>query len=118
MITKRVLRYYCEHCHKGGQSKSAMTKHETGCTANPNRACGLCRTAGVTQVPMAPLVQKLAEGEISVEDLCSAVNFCPACTLAVVRTVNKDCGHGEESYWFDYRKAHEEWWKEQNARPE
>lgn len=42
MRTKRVLRYYCDHCNKGGLQKRAMADHELICLKNPNRTCKLC----------------------------------------------------------------------------
>ena len=35
MKTKRVLRYYCDFCGRGGCGKYAMEVHEKYCTMNP-----------------------------------------------------------------------------------
>jgi hypothetical protein len=35
-------RYYCDHCKKVSGLKTAMEKHEKGCTLNPARDCGIC----------------------------------------------------------------------------
>jgi hypothetical protein len=35
-------RYYCDHCKKVSGLRSAMEKHEKGCTLNPARDCGIC----------------------------------------------------------------------------
>jgi len=43
MRVKRVNRYYCEFCGKGGCAAGHMKKHESRCTLNPNRICGMCR---------------------------------------------------------------------------
>ena len=43
MRQKRVLRYYCDHCNKGGCSKPAMRLHESICTLNTARVCRMCR---------------------------------------------------------------------------
>jgi hypothetical protein len=45
---KRVQRwrYYCDHCKKVSGLRSAMEKHEKGCTLNPARDCGICGFLG------------------------------------------------------------------------
>lgn len=35
-------RYYCDHCKKVSGLRTAMEKHEKGCTLNPKRECGIC----------------------------------------------------------------------------
>jgi hypothetical protein len=35
-------RYYCDHCKKVSGLRTAMAKHEKGCTLNPARECGVC----------------------------------------------------------------------------
>lgn len=35
-------RYYCDFCKKVSGLKTAMEKHEKGCTLNPARECGIC----------------------------------------------------------------------------
>ena len=42
MKRERVWKYTCDHCGKSGLSASAMTQHETTCTANPLRTCRFC----------------------------------------------------------------------------
>lgn len=42
-------RYYCDYCNKGNGSASAMKRHESGCTKNPERACKMCETVGNIQ---------------------------------------------------------------------
>jgi len=43
MITKKVLRYYCEHCSRGHWKKQDCIKHEKICFYNPeNQKCGSC----------------------------------------------------------------------------
>lgn len=39
-------RYYCDHCKKVSGLRSAMEKHEKGCTLNPARECGICGFLG------------------------------------------------------------------------
>lgn len=42
MRTAKRWRYYCDHCTKVSGLRTAMEKHEKGCTLNPNRDCGIC----------------------------------------------------------------------------
>lgn len=35
--SKKVLRYYCDHCHRGFWSKNKCVQHEPHCFANANR---------------------------------------------------------------------------------
>ena len=88
-----------------------MEKHERGCTANPNRVCGLCALAGEAQKPTAQLVEYLLENGL--EALQRYVENCPACTMAATRAANKNLS-GEEKYWFEYKDAYKSWWQEYN----
>ena len=114
MITKKVNRYYCEHCKKGGQSAGCIRRHENGCTANPGRVCGMCAHAGLTQKPLTELTPHVAEGEWGIEELRKAVEGCPACMLAAIRQseINKNPEDGP-GMWFDFKKAAEEWWQQE-----
>lgn len=42
MRTKKVNRYWCDHCNKAGLSAGSMAKHEAHCTLNPARNCRVC----------------------------------------------------------------------------
>lgn len=43
MHSKKVLRYYCDHCGKGLWKKPKALEHEDKCYYNPkNRCCGSC----------------------------------------------------------------------------
>lgn len=42
MRSKKVTRYWCDHCNKGGLQPHAMALHELHCTLNPARACRVC----------------------------------------------------------------------------
>lgn len=42
MRTKKVNRYWCDHCNKAGLQAGAMRKHEKHCTMNPARSCRVC----------------------------------------------------------------------------
>lgn len=113
MFSKRVIRYYCDFCRKGGFRKPSMESHERGCTANPARICGLCGLVGEENLPLKELLEALTSGGI--EELEKKAQDCPACMLAACRAWNKAGNHNsgsEEGYWFDYKQKHEAWWNE------
>lgn len=43
MKSKRVTRYFCDHCGKGRQSKRCTIEHEKHCLRNPQRECRTCK---------------------------------------------------------------------------
>lgn len=114
MITKKVNRYYCEHCRKGGQSAGCIRRHEAGCTANTDRVCGMCAHARLQQKPLAELIPHVADGEWGIKELSNAVEGCPACILAAIRQsgINKNCSP-EEYLWYDFKTAMTEWFQQQ-----
>lgn len=107
MKTKKVNRYYCDFCGKGGCSAGHMKKHESRCTNNPNRECGMCLiddeyTGEARQKPMAELVAIMPDKAIigtpeylneetnvlvesAMASLREATEECPACMLAALR---------------------------------
>lgn len=123
MITKMRPRYYCEHCGKGTGSPSYMRRHESGCTLNPNRDCGMCRE-DYQKTPAELLAILNAEG---FKAMCQAANYCPACILSALRPLNviddelgpTVLGPQDGRQDWSYKKAKEEWWHEVNeARTE
>jgi hypothetical protein len=54
-------RYYCEHCKKVSGLRTAMEKHEKGCTLNPNRECGICGFLCTGGTPLSDLVALLPD---------------------------------------------------------
>lgn len=101
MRTKRVNRYYCDFCKKAGQARHTILKHESRCTLNPNRTCGVCEMLAdlrtVAQRPMAELLAALPEWDrgvgqwsetqpdVDLPALRAVANNCPACILAALR---------------------------------
>lgn len=82
MRKRQVWRYSCDFCKKANCSAGAMTKHERGCTNNPNRVCGMCKLVEGEQKPIAELA---AAARISLERLREVAGGCPACMLAGIR---------------------------------
>lgn len=122
MRVRRVNRYYCEHCGKGGCSSTHMKKHEARCCANPNRICGMCEiTTGEPgqQRPVEDLINALREGDTP--KLREAAHGCPACMLAAIIQNNKRENAGTTAEgWplgsdFQFKKERDAMWAEANA---
>lgn len=84
MRTKRVLRYYCDHCKKAGCGKAAMILHEGRCIKNPNRTCGFCKRMG-----HLPLSLEELRSETDFSRLRVRTFNCPACLLAGLAGTSK-----------------------------
>lgn len=129
MKTKKVNRYYCDHCGKGGGAAGHMRRHEERCTLNPQRVCGMCRFDKRAPKPLAELVAMLPDPEkykkcddhvnldcdsyIGLVEaaktawpaLKEAADECPACMLAAVRQAGMPDGFLSSCDFFNYRKA-------------
>lgn len=108
MKTKKVNRYYCEHCKKSGCNAGHIKEHEIKCCRNPRRVCKVC---GVTSRDYPDLVKKF-EACGDVDKLEDMVDGCPYCTLAVILQSQK--GEDLDQAWeWNFGDAKEEWF---NAR--
>lgn len=136
MRSKRITRtrYYCGFCEATGRLKGFWTKpraekHERGCTANPERICGLCEEVAESiggkseQRPIAELVAALSEVKPGwgMDDLRKAADNCPACILAAIRQSPIRNGMSTADYWewmtglnFDFKSELEKFWETQN----
>lgn len=120
MTKRRVWRYRCDFCKRSGCSAVHIARHELGCTANPNRECGICKLIGNVQVPTEELVATLAGAtqetiDRQVQALSSLCDGCHACMLAAIR----QSGVQEDIIVpFDYMEAHKEFWNTRNERCE
>lgn len=119
----RRLRYYCDYCNKAGGQKSAMQKHESGCTLNPLRECKMCARREVEQSPMEALIIAAGTG---LSELDRVAGGCPACMLAGIRQCRKkypaywdgdrynlDGVHQSCNEW-RYKDAMAQFWESQN----
>lgn len=129
MKTRKVNRYYCEHCGKGGQSASCMSVHEKHCGMNPNRECRLCKNRfqieEARKILGPPLdkdeLKEIAAGVIigrvpqqSIEDLGKLEDLydgCPNCILAAFKQTGH---HGALEFGWIYSEALAEWWEFRN----
>lgn len=111
MKTKRVLRYYCDHCRKGGCGKAAMIRHELHCIKNPNRECRMCALLDSAPEPMPDLIESLQQDGI--DGLRKKTEGCPACMLAaIVQTrMSNDTRYITDEVEFDYQRARADWLK-------
>ena len=127
MRTAMRPRYYCDHCNKGNGSPSAMRRHERGCTANPQRVCGMCAKlaaeGGPEPAPPRDELVKIMDAQ-GFTAMCEAANKCPACILAALRTKNFKGDaetppgvlgpeDGREAWSYTQEKAR--WWNEWNS---
>lgn len=120
MRKRRVWHCYCDFCKKVTHTERSMTKHMLGCTANPNRVCGMCRVAHQAQTPLPALLEAVTLGLTSLE---IAANHCPACILATRKAIFALEGEAYEQYQ-PYRApqlAHDDWYRitddEDGCRP-
>lgn len=111
MITKKVNRYYCEFCKKGGQNAGVIRKHECSCTRNPKRACAMCGSYNWDYHSLVVLL-----GIHGVSAVSDQVDGCPACVLAVIQQREMEVGDGKNWEEFDYEKEKEAWYQEKNER--
>ena len=127
MRTAMRPRYYCDHCNKGNGSASAMKRHERGCTANPQRICGMCsmlaREGGPEPAPPLPILLDTLDAE-GFKAMCELANNCPACILSALRTKNFKgnfehpggvSGPEDGRETWSYATAKTEWWAAWNS---
>lgn len=117
MRSKRVWRYYCDHCRKGSCGKASMIKHESRCIKNPQRKCGFCERMEFAPVAMPELMKALGSGDV--DALRQKSNGCPACMLAAI-VQSKITEPDEDGYGpyigFVYKEEVERFWKEREPK--
>ena len=111
MRTKKVNRYWCDFCDRASLSAGWTRRHESRCTKNPARVCGLCEFLGLEQADTQSLIAILPDPaplkrpqyddqgrecyhlwdgleeavEAVMPKLREAANHCPACIMAAIR---------------------------------
>lgn len=113
MRKKKVWRYYCDFCGKGGCNGGHTKEHELHCTLNPERVCGVCQASGQKQQPINVLMNAYEE---SLEKLKDVAEGCPTCMLAGIRQWKKNRAEYPDERWddWDYKKALADFWHEVN----
>jgi hypothetical protein len=126
MRSKKVNRYYCDHCSKGMFRKPDMLRHEIRCTKNPKRSCGLCETENTPVMERVKKVKELGDNAESLKWLMNDCGNCPPCVLAVIQQLYIETdelwfatGYDSETgkprgLMFDYKKEMEAWWHDKN----
>jgi hypothetical protein len=116
MTKKKVWRYKCDYCKKSNCSASSIKKHERGCTANPERVCGMCAAVGNEQASSLkiPILQISIEINDRSPDAILAwmrtlTGNCPACILSAIRQ-SKSTAYFENI--FDFKEECELFWQE------
>ena len=135
MRTKKVNRFWCDYCNKAGCSASHMSRHEEGCTLNPNRTCGFCvKLLQQEQSDIATIiaslppeseylkVEKLGDQEWTSYDseylngillpiIREKTGDCPACIMAVLRQAYIPTPAVSD---FDFKKERQDIWDDIN----
>lgn len=120
MRSKKVTRYWCDHCDKAGLQAHAMAKHEAHCTMNPLRKCRVCELLGEAPLVVADLVALLPRSgdypsfgtadeintfssavDAALPALREAAHNCPACIMAALRQASIPVPIVDE---FDFRR--------------
>ena len=128
MIIKTKKVYYCEHCGRHRLTAHSIKQHEGGCTANPNRSCGVCggqdmeallaKYKGCFVINEHEWLSSEWIGEPrTLDELRTDTEGCPVCILAVIRQCNLNRSPGDFME-FNYQKEHKEYWAERNAEYE
>lgn len=81
--------YYCDFCGTRRFQRAAMERHETHCTANPDRSCRWridgVRHPWVDLEKILHLLPSHALEDHTIEWLREETHGCPACMLAALR---------------------------------
>ena len=136
MRKRKVWRYYCEFCKKAGCSGGHIRRHEERCTMNPNRDCGMCKTADNEQVDIKDVLAILpdpteyithddyfvtfhanfeSDVEKAMPKLRRLTGNCPACIMAALRqrgipvpvVVSFDFSSEIKLFWADINQENE-----------
>ncbi len=122
MRTAMRPRYYCDHCGKGNGNPSAMRRHERGCTANPQRVCGMCAElhgGGADPAPSRDDLVRILDRD-GFKTMCEAASNCPACILSALRVRNmpadadapfRVAGPEDGRNEWSYAQAKQAWWR-------
>jgi hypothetical protein len=126
-IKKNV--YYCDHCNKRSLGAFQMHKHESGCTANPERECGLCDGRDIKTF-IEQLKSRFEIKEIEPDDfgttlevvwkgdkieLNEIIDFtegCPNCTLAILRQTKLN--YSIFGFKYNYKAELDLYWRDKN----
>jgi hypothetical protein len=100
MRSRKVTRYYCDHCSRGSFQKPAMARHEAACYRNANRSCHRCDGKTVKK--------PIAEREKPIKTMAGE---CPDCLMAAVVRYNMafdDADPWEMRVWYEKEQYKED----------
>lgn len=103
-----------------------MAKHERGCTANPNRVCGVCAYLELQAQPLTKLIEFvrsrgtpehnefvdidwLSVDGATLTELRTLADRCPCCVLAAMRQTS---AHATSDANFDFKTELKALWSE------
>ena len=133
MKTKMRKVYYCEYCRK--HSLKNISEHEKHCTANPHRECKLCGAKDISAIikqykesyklvteinedkhvgEFQTIDVKWARGKVTLTQIQRDVEFCPNCTLTVLRCSELNKYPQGNDLQFEYKKELQAWWDDAN----
>jgi hypothetical protein len=93
MKKRKVWRYWCDHCGKGGCGGGAIAKHERHCCRNPSRICRVHKSEerpDAVLSPQRPIAELIAvfeaegTGEERLARLRKLSDECPFCILSAL----------------------------------
>lgn len=97
MRSKRVTRFYCDHCSRGMFQRPAMERHELTCFRNPNRKC--CACGFVCDPSKDPTEEMMSRGTIK-DRVITLTSECPECLMSFVIRSNMEPENRED--WTHY----------------
>lgn len=113
MRSKRVTRYYCDHCARGGFKAPAMARHEQVCFSNPTRECPECGEKKTDVKANSEFLKaqskypSLSEAG-AIEATREHVHNCPACLMSAVLMHNRE-NPDDFIYYGTYAEDMAEW---------
>lgn len=110
MKQKRVWRYYCDHCRKGGCGKAAMLKHERHCIRNPQRECRMCKHVHEDETAKVSELVEAAQDDLN--KLREVSHGCPVCMLAGIVNCKE---MADSCCMFDFKAEQAQVWNEINS---
>ena len=129
MKTVKKNVYYCDYCGKRSLAAFHMQNHESGCTANPNRKCGLCDGRDIAKFieqlknrfeikecetdDFGTNLEVVWKGEkITLNEITDFTEGCPNCTLAILRQTKLN--YGIFGFRYNYKAELDEYWHDKN----
>lgn len=111
MRTKKVVRYYCDHCAKGMFKKPSMARHELVCYRNPKRVCHRCNN-NPDHCITGERKRELIDLARNRKPIATKASECPDCLMAYCIRFFQKLAAEETVMWYDreqYNRDRIEW---------